>query len=149
MSLWCIVDWSGQYKMFLFLPCIIKCTQNVCITEHYKMFLFTTYKCNTFVFQDKGEDYQCECPQGFHGQHCESSATSCEELPCQNGASCVSFYDSYQCRCLAGYMGVNCEREVDECSSNPCRNGTFRAVLNPYTYCPLHIELEPNFVVKS
>ncbi len=86
--------------------------------------------------QDKGADYQCECPQGFHGQHCESSATSCEELPCQNGASCVSFYDSYQCRCLAGYSGVNCEREVDECSSNPCRNGMFTHRLTSFLKNP-------------
>lgn len=75
------------------------------------------------VFQDKGAVYECECPLGFHGLHCESSAKSCSELPCQNGATCLSYADSYKCVCLAGYTGVNCEREIDECSSQPCLNG--------------------------
>ena len=72
-----------------------------------------------------GSTYKCKCPAGYQGRHCEFSATSCQDSPCQNGGTCSQVFQTYQCNCKPGFTGVNCEQEINECTSNPCLNGKF------------------------
>ncbi len=73
-----------------------------------------------------GTSYRCVCPEGFRGRHCETSATSCEDAPCQHGGVCMPQAEGFLCVCQAGYTGVICEHETNECEPvNPCLNGEF------------------------
>lgn len=91
------------------------------------------YQSNHFVCHfllQKGTEshYQCQCPNGFQGRQCESSASSCQDRPCQNGATCTSVPEGgYTCTCPAGYTGFNCDLLVDNCVSNDCENGMYRS----------------------
>ncbi|XP_037529436.1 protein crumbs-like [Rhipicephalus sanguineus] len=69
--------------------------------------------------------YQCFCPDGFRGNHCELALTSdpCDINPCQNGATCRSDQWGAVCLCLPGYSGDLCELKDDLCVSSPCLNG--------------------------
>ena len=88
--------------------------------------VFSSQCCSSWLClcgqQNVEEGYQCRCPRGFHGRHCESSATSCRENPCKHG-TCVDKEGGYECHCDPDYSGVNCEAQIDNCSSGPCLNG--------------------------
>ena len=73
--------------------------------------------------QGSEDSYQCICPAGFTGEHCESNIDDCEVNPCQNGGTCIDFVNDYKCYCLAGFNGTHCEINVNECRVNPCANG--------------------------
>ena len=68
-------------------------------------------------------EYQCICPTGFTGSHCESNIDDCAVNPCQNGGTCIDFVSDYKCYCNPGFVGTHCEENVNECSVNPCANG--------------------------
>nr|CAD7405064.1 unnamed protein product [Timema cristinae] len=73
--------------------------------------------------RDNGNSsYRCECPKGWHGPHCETSAQTCDDQPCRNSATCLDNPVGYTCQCPPGYTGVDCEHEVDDCAPGPCRN---------------------------
>ena len=67
--------------------------------------------------------YQCICPAGFTGSHCESNIDDCAVNPCQNGGTCIDFVSDYKCYCLPGFIGTHCEENVNDCATNPCANG--------------------------
>ena len=94
------------------------------------------------MFDSQNDDgaFQCTCAEGFKGRHCEYTAGTCLENPCENGGTCQRLYDgaSYECVCEAGYTGDNCEEELNECDSNPCVNGN----------CPFSSKL-PLFIVQN
>ncbi|KAM3956609.1 LOW QUALITY PROTEIN: cell polarity complex component crumbs [Aphomia sociella] len=60
-----------------------------------------------------GNNYTCECIDGFEGVHCESAF--CETRPCVHG-ECVVDVTPPACACEAGYLGRWCEVERDECA---------------------------------
>merc|ERR1711881_36073 len=80
-------------------------------------------KCkNNGVCHDLINAYECECPAGFEGEHCEINIDECRVKPCKNGSQCVDGINDYTCECRAGFEGKNCEINIDECATNPCQN---------------------------
>lgn len=72
---------------------------------------------------DQEDKYQCICPSGFAGIHCENNIDDCAVNPCQNGGTCIDFVSDYKCYCNPGFIGTHCEENVNECAINPCANG--------------------------
>lgn len=75
------------------------------------------------VDNEREDHYQCLCPAGFTGEHCENNIDDCAVNPCQNGGTCIDFVSDYKCYCLPGFNGTHCEINVNECRDNPCANG--------------------------
>ncbi|XP_068705343.1 fibropellin-1-like isoform X2 [Montipora foliosa] len=71
----------------------------------------------------EGGEYDCECPPGTSGKHCEEK-DACVPNPCANNGKCMQSPDGgYRCTCENGYTGVNCDLVIDGCLGNPCQNG--------------------------
>ncbi|KAK0158258.1 hypothetical protein PV328_009284 [Microctonus aethiopoides] len=79
---------------------------------------------NNSTGMEKLSAYQCNCPPGWCGRHCETSTKSCRDTPCHHGGTCVDDTNKgYTCHCPSGYSGHDCETQVNECAPNPCVNG--------------------------
>lgn len=81
----------------------------------------------TCVLNDSGE-YNCLCPEGFHGRDCELKTGPCQKTksPCKNGGLCEDlggYAPQLSCRCLVGFTGPRCETNMDDCLMRPCANG--------------------------
>ncbi|XP_020615705.1 delta-like protein C, partial [Orbicella faveolata] len=58
-----------------------------------------------------GDDFTCQCTEGFYGDNCEKDVNQClTSKPCLNGATCVNKPGSYSCTCPQGHTGKNCEK---------------------------------------
>ncbi|XP_030628246.1 protein delta homolog 2 [Chanos chanos] len=81
----------------------------------------------TCSINEAGE-YNCLCPDNFHGKHCEFKTGPCHKTrsPCKNGGLCEDqggYALQLSCRCLAGFTGPRCETNMDDCLMRPCANG--------------------------
>nr|XP_012559035.1 neurogenic locus notch homolog protein 2 isoform X1 [Hydra vulgaris] len=65
--------------------------------------------------------YECTCPVGYLGIHCETRS-QCEPNPCRNGGTCYDVGGSFECVCQTGFKGLHCEEE-NKCHPSPCKNG--------------------------
>ncbi|XP_033112814.1 neurogenic locus protein delta-like [Anneissia japonica] len=67
---------------------------------------------------DSGSGYQCNCPDGVSGSHCEIvQPDSCD---CENGGTCRYVDDGVKaCDCPTGFSGDRCQDEA----TCPCVNG--------------------------
>ncbi|XP_071507672.1 uncharacterized protein [Diadema antillarum] len=81
-------------------------------------------QCVDVVQGFEGHAYECQCPEGRSGVHCEVDVNECDSNPCVNGV-CVDRPGSFQCYCVPGYTGTQCQIQYNECVSNPCLNGGF------------------------
>ena len=81
---------------------------------------------------------QCECHDGFSGDHCETKTDYCDPNPCQNGGECVDLVDGYVCICGLEFFGELCEVQLG-CDPNPCRNGgtCYQVGLRHICDCPV------------
>lgn len=79
------------------------------------------------------DSYNCSCPFGFRGKHCEEKIMCAINLCHNNGTCNVVNSTTYNCSCPLGYNGKNCENEV-MCAINPCLNNSTCVVLNPKEY---------------
>ncbi|CAH2100473.1 unnamed protein product [Euphydryas editha] len=68
-----------------------------------------------------GNNYTCECPEGFSGVHCE--VAFCEVEPCVHGRCDVDAIPPV-CACAPGWSGRACDTERDECEGEAaCLHG--------------------------
>lgn len=52
--------------------------------------------------------YNCSCPAGFEGRHCEMNIDDCILSSCQNGGTCNDGANHFTCTCPARYLGATC-----------------------------------------
>ena len=54
--------------------------------------------------------FNCSCPDGWSGQHCETRVSYCHDVVCQNSGVCLSTFRNYTCQCLgSSFSGRHCE----------------------------------------
>ncbi|EFO27466.1 hypothetical protein LOAG_01014 [Loa loa] len=104
----CLSGWTGSTCDIEIRPCdVAHC--------------FNGGKC---VERNSAGDYDCLCPLGFTGRHCEVNSNECAQLnPCMNGGRCIDEVNNYKCQCLDGYSGTLCQDSVSPCLNEPCMNG--------------------------
>eukprot|EP01048_Picozoa_sp_COSAG05_P005137 COSAG05_NODE_297_length_11939_cov_17.362753_10_plen_349_part_00 len=72
--------------------------------------------------------FQCRCPAGKVGTHCEVNLETCNSNPCQNDAECVDGANRFVCICAAGFSGSLCDEdqlaeELSRCEHLNCLHG--------------------------
>jgi hypothetical protein len=69
-----------------------------------KMFFIGT--CN----ETSNTTFNCSCPEGWIGDHCQAKPDYCENVHCLNNGVCRSLFLNYSCECLGtSYSGRHCE----------------------------------------
>jgi len=59
---------------------------------------------------DLNTTFNCSCPTGWTGQHCELIVDFCANQTCQNNAICRPSFRNFTCECLGeNYSGRYCE----------------------------------------
>lgn len=67
--------------------------------------------------------YECQCPPGYHGAHCEFMIDACYGNPCRNNGTCTVLEEGrFSCQCTSGYSGARCEINIDDCTNHKCLN---------------------------
>ncbi|XP_039440093.1 protein slit isoform X3 [Culex pipiens pallens] len=67
--------------------------------------------------------YECQCPPGYHGAHCEFMIDACYGNPCRNNGTCTVMEEGrFSCQCMSGYSGARCEINIDDCTGHKCLN---------------------------
>ncbi|XP_070557860.1 delta-like protein 1 isoform X2 [Ptychodera flava] len=75
-----------------------------------------------------GEEFHCQCPEGFTGMFCETEIPDCSKGDmCHNNGECKMEYDEYFCECPYPFTGYQCEIEMKDCRTGDhdsmCKNG--------------------------
>jgi len=74
---------------------------------------------------NRGPIYECQCPLGYEGDHCEHNVDECEMMtPCDavGTGRCEDLVNGFKCHCHPGYEGTFCEQHVSQCEDEPCMN---------------------------
>lgn len=44
------------------------------------------------------------------------NGNNCSSMPCQNGGTCLTLYNSFICECSNGWTGPACSDNINECA---------------------------------
>jgi hypothetical protein len=55
--------------------------------------------------QDHLAYYNCSCPMGYAGTHCEDNVNDCLGVQCPAVRECKDGLNMFTCECKAGYTG--------------------------------------------
>lgn len=61
---------------------------------------------------DDGPEYQCVCPPGYTGVHCETNVDDCVPGACPPAATCIDLVDDFVCRCPFNLTGEDCRKTI-------------------------------------
>ena len=88
------------------------------------LFLYNCLQCfPRKAERDPGNDFYCECPDGFEGLHCENNIDDCLGVTCPADKMCYDGVAGYECSCPPGLSGDDCAQQIDDCQGDPCQNG--------------------------
>jgi hypothetical protein len=70
---------------------------------------------NGAVCESQSDRYNCNCPVGYEGVHCETKTDVCSPgNPCKNSGVCENLGElKYKCTCRYSFFGENCEKQLD------------------------------------
>nr|XP_042899679.1 low-density lipoprotein receptor-related protein 1 isoform X4 [Parasteatoda tepidariorum] len=63
---------------------------------------------------ENGLDYSCLCQPQYSGTHCEIyTPSSCKDIQCKNGGTCIMNKGVPTCSCTPQWAGLNCDMQSD------------------------------------
>ncbi|XP_018655106.1 Delta [Schistosoma mansoni] len=76
-----------------------------------------------------GVPYQCICPPGYHGDHCEIIDYDCRVHGCNENGECIKICNKFccfpifqtTCHCHPGHYGNLCQLNQTTCEQFPCQ----------------------------
>ncbi|XP_052556892.1 delta-like protein D [Tympanuchus pallidicinctus] len=64
---------------------------------------------NSAVCHSDVNGYNCICPEGFEGLHCEINFDECTYGFCKNNSTCLDLIADYSCVCPPGFTDTGHE----------------------------------------
>ncbi|XP_076227334.1 FAT atypical cadherin kugelei isoform X9 [Nomia melanderi] len=76
----------------------------------------------SFVSPRHKHKMECNCKEGYAGNHCEMVVNECARDPCPLFKVCVpdSSVQGYSCQCPEGFAGHTCDIDITKCHDESC-----------------------------
>ncbi|XP_053978063.1 fat-like cadherin-related tumor suppressor homolog isoform X1 [Hylaeus volcanicus] len=76
----------------------------------------------SFVSPRHKHKMECNCKEGYAGNHCEMVVNECARDPCPMFKVCVpdSSVQGYSCQCPEGFAGQTCDIDISKCHDESC-----------------------------
>nr|XP_034195560.1 fat-like cadherin-related tumor suppressor homolog isoform X8 [Osmia lignaria] len=76
----------------------------------------------SFVSPRHKHKMECNCKEGYAGNHCEMVVNECARDPCPLFKVCVpdSSVQGYSCQCPEGFAGQTCDIDISKCHDESC-----------------------------
>jgi hypothetical protein len=62
---------------------------------------------------DNGPGYNCICPEGYRGKHCDEDIVDCSPSSCPLAATCIDLTNDYYCKCPFNLTGEDCRKPIN------------------------------------
>ncbi|XP_014600494.1 PREDICTED: fat-like cadherin-related tumor suppressor homolog isoform X3 [Polistes canadensis] len=108
----------------------LQCIKGYCVFGdcHYKINLDPTFMTPvatdtmSFVSPRHRHKMECDCKEGYAGNHCEVIVNECARNPCPLFKVCVpdSSIQGYSCQCPDGFAGQTCDIDISKCHDEAC-----------------------------
>ncbi|XP_076646631.1 FAT atypical cadherin kugelei isoform X8 [Halictus rubicundus] len=76
----------------------------------------------SFVSPRHKHKMECDCKEGYAGDHCEIVVNECARVPCPLFKVCVpdDSVQGYSCQCPDGFAGHTCDIDITKCHDESC-----------------------------